>query len=431
MSTAQQTGPASQDDVAALFASLTTPEVSADPYPVFARLRELGRLHRVGPVTYAPGYEECATVTREHALFLAQSPRWIDTAIPGWREHPSMTATFETMLFQDPPDHTRLRRLVSAAFTPRQAERMRASVGVLVERCLDALADAGADGGTVNLHAVVAATLPIAVIGSLVGVPASDWAGLQRSMSALLQLVEFSVSRAQLAAADEAALTLRGYFADLVASRRARPRDDLASQLVAVRDASAGAGRTGEARTGEAQTGEALTGDELLQTLTFLFMAGVDTMINLLAGGAAALAAHPDQAALLRADPGLAGRAAEEVLRFDPPVQFVGRVPARDTTLAGTPLPAGQLVMAMLGSANRDPRRFGHPDTFDITRAGTAVLSFGGGVHFCLGAPLARVEASTFLPALVTRFPALRPAGPPVRQGVIFRGFRDLPVTLK
>jgi cytochrome P450 len=406
-----------QDNAEALIESLMTPEVIANPYPVFARLRELGRMHAAGGVLFATGYADCATVTRETALFRAQSPQWCDRATPGWRERPSKVATFETMLFRDPPDHTRLRRLVSAAFTPRQAERMRADVARLVDRALDALAGAGSGGSPVDLHATLAATLPIAVIGSLVGVPPTDWAGLQTAMSALLQVVEFAVTKQQLADADRAALELRDYFATLVAERRAAPRDDLASTLVSVRDNSLpGPG--------------GLTEDELLQTLTFLFMAGVDTMTNLLANGAAAFIAHPDQADLLRADPGLTSRAVDEVLRFDPPVQIVGRVAAEQTVVGGATVPAGGLVIALLGSANRDPARFPRPDRFDITRTGTTVLSFGGGIHYCLGAPLARVEAGTFLSALVTRFPRLRFAGTPIRQGVVFRGFSELPVTV-
>ncbi|HEY2578258.1 MAG TPA: cytochrome P450 [Streptosporangiaceae bacterium] len=409
------------DDAEALIESLLAPEVIANPYPVFARLRELGRMHATGGVLFATGYEDCATVTRETALFRAQSPQWCDQVTPGWRERPSKIATFETMLFQDPPDHTRLRRLVSTAFTPRQAERMRAEVARLVDRALDALADAGSGGSPVDLHTTLAATLPIAVIGSLVGVPPSDWAHLQTAMSALLQVVEFAVTKQQIADADRAALELRGYFATLVASRRAEPRDDLASTLVSVRDAAA---------SSSAGPADGLTEDELLQTLTFLFMAGVDTMTNLLANGAAAFIAHPDQAALLRADPGLTSRAVDEVLRFDPPVQIVGRVAGEQTAVGGTTVPAGGLVIALLGSANRDPARFPRPDAFDITRTGTTVLSFGGGIHYCLGAPLARVEAGIFLAALVTRFPGLQLAGTPTRQGVVFRGFSKLPVTV-
>jgi cytochrome P450 len=408
-------------EVNTLLESLLTPGTGADPYPVYEQMRALGSLLRTPDgIVFALSYDHCATVTRETA-FGAQSPQWCDVAMPRWRERPSKVATFEAMLFRDPPDHTRLRRLVGAAFTPRQAERMRADIVRFVRQALDALADAGSDGSPVDLQATLAARLPIAVIGSLVGVPRSDWAGLRPAMSTLLKVVEIGVTKQDLDEADRAALELRDYFTSLAASRRAAPRDDLASALVAAHDATAAGQRPEDAR---------LTGDELLQTLTFLFMAGVDTMTNLLTNGTSALLAHPGQAARLRADPGLAPHVVEEVLRYDPPVQFLGRVAATDTLLGGMPLTPGTLVMAMLGAANRDPAKFTAPEVFDITRAGTTVLSFGGGIHFCLGAPLARVEAGTFFAELVRRFPGLRLAGTPERQGRVFRGFSHLPVAL-
>jgi cytochrome P450 len=235
-------------------------------------------------------------------------------------------------------------------------------------------------------------------------------------MTQLLQLVELSVSQQEQADADSAAIALRAYFASLAAERRVAPRQDLASALVAVRDSGADA------------AGLAFTEDELLQTLTFVFMAGVDTMTNLLANGTAALLAHPRQADLLRARPDLGAAAADEVLRYDAPVQFIGRVSAADTAIGGVAVPADALVVAILGAANRDPARFTAPDAFDIARTGTTVLSFGGGIHYCLGAPLARLEASTFFPALLTRFPGLHLAGTPRRRGLVFRGFSYLPV---
>ena len=380
----------------AAVASLTTPAGIADPYPIYSRLRALSPVYRTGQgLVFLSGYDDCAAVTRSPE-YRSQSPDWADRALPGWRDRPSKVATFETMLFRDPPDHTRLRRLVSAAFTPRQVDEMHRGVTAFCHRALDAIADAGADGSNVNLKEILASSLPVSVIGTLVGVPEADWVPLQQSMSALMRVVELSVSKKDLDEADRAAIALHEYFAGLVAERRRTGRDDLASALVAVRDG----GRPG------------LTEDELLQTLTFVFMAGVDTMVNLLLNGTAALIGHPDQAGMLRADPGRAAAAVEEVLRYDAPVQLVGRVAAAESTIGGVPVPADGLVIAMLGAANRDPARFGEPDAFDITRAGTTVLSFGGGLHYCLGAPLARLEAGTFLPALLCRFPRLRLAGP-------------------
>lgn len=399
----------------AAVASLTTPDAIADPYPVYSQLRALAPVHRSGPaLVFLSRYDDCAAVTRSPA-FRSQSPDWADRALPGWRDRPGKVATFETMLFRDPPDHTRLRRLVTAAFAPRRVDAMRADVATFCDRALDAIAGAGAAGSTVNLKEILASSLPVSVIGTLVGVPAADWVPLQQSMSALMRVVELSVSKEELDEADGAAIALRDYFAALVADRRRIGRDDLATALVAVRDG----GDTG------------LTDDELLQTLVFMFMAGVDTMVNLLLNGVAALLDHPGQADLLRADPARVTAAVDEVLRYDAPVQLVGRVAAGDTMIGGVPVPADCLVIAMLGAANRDPGRFGEPDSFDVSRAGTTVLSFGGGLHYCLGAPLARLEAGTFFSALLRRFPRLRLAGDPVRSGVVFRGFSDLPVAAR
>jgi cytochrome P450 len=402
-----------------LLGSLVTSAVSVDPYPVYAQLRECGpvRWAAAGGVLVLFGYEDCAALVRDQ-VYGAQSPEWSDRVTPGWREHPAKTATFEPMLFRDPPDHTRLRRLVSSAFTPRQAERMRASVTELVTSTLDELADAGADGGTVNLHAFVGARLPIAVIAGLVGVPSADWPALRGPMTTLLKLVELGSARQTLAAADAAAVTLDEYFSALAADRRERPRDDLASSVVAAQH---------PARTGDPD----FTDTEVAQMLTFLFMAGVDTMTNLLANGTYALLTSPAQADLIRAGEVSLDDVADEVLRYDAPVQLVGRVAAKDTAIGGEPVRQGELVLAMIGAGNRDPARFPSPSVFDLARKGTAPLSFGGGIHRCLGAPLARVEAGEFLAGLVRRFPALTLAAEPAREGVVFRGFSDLPVTVR
>jgi cytochrome P450 len=412
-----------------LLASLATPAARRNPYPVFARLRALGPAHRIssGGILLTR-YAGCAAVMRDPE-YRSQSPAWADRIMPAWRDSPGKVATFEAMLFRDPPDHTRLRKLVSAAFSPRRVDSLRGEVAFLAGHALDMLADAGRDGGTVDLQEILASCLAMPVIGKLVGVPEADWAPLRALISALLGVVELFTDTAMLAEADRAAVALDGYFADLVAERRHAPRDDLASALIAARDGRAADAGTGGGNGGSNSRGM-LTERELLQTLTFVFMAGVDTMINLLTNGTAALLNHPAQADLLRADPGLADGAVEEALRYDPPVQFAGRVPITGTAISGVPVPADSLVIAMLGAANRDPARFADPETFDISRTGTTVLSFGGGIHYCLGAPLARVEAETFFRNLTTRFPRLRLSGEPRRSGVVFRGFSHLPVAI-
>jgi cytochrome P450 len=410
---------ATAPEIQGLLGSLVTPAVSADPYPVYASLRELGpvRWTAAGGVLVLTGYEDCAALVRDQ-VFGSQSPEWCDRVTPGWREHPAKIATFEAMLFRDPPDHTRLRRLVSAAFTPRQATRLRADVAALTKRTLDQLADAGSDGGTIDLHEFLAARLPIAVIAALVGVPESDWPALRGPMTTLLKLVEIGAAKQALPDADAAATTLADYFATLAADRRKRPGTDLASTVITTQQATAGGGAP-------------FTDTEVTQTLVFLFMAGVDTMTNLLANGTLALLIHPEQADLARTGAVSGELLVDEVLRYDAPVQLVGRVAATDTTIGGAPVRANELVLAMLGAGNRDPARFDQPDAFDVRRKGTAPLSFGGGIHRCLGAPLARIEAAEFLAGLLRRFPALTLAGEPVREGMVFRGFSYLPIAVR
>jgi cytochrome P450 len=413
----------------ALLAALASAEAVTDPYPLYARLRALAPAHQApSGAVFVNRYEDCAAITRDPA-FHAESPEWRDRVMPGWRDEPAMVATCEAMQFRDPPDHTRLRRLVSASFTPHHVNNMREDVERLTGRVLNLIADGGSAGSAVDLHEVLASSLPVSVIGTLVGVPPADWAPLQASTSALLEVVELSAGPDQLAAADQAAVKVSDYFARLVAERKRAPRDDLATVLLAATEGSAQPATDVAAAEGTGHP--ALTEDELLQTLTLVFVAGVGSMLNLLTNGTAALLAHPEQADALRDDPRLQTGAVDEVLRYDPPVQFVSRVASADTAIGGVPVRRDGLVIAMLGAANRDPARFPAADSFDISRTGTTVLSFGGGIHYCLGALLARLEATSFFPALLERFPALRLDGLPQRRGLVHRGFSYLPVAAR
>jgi cytochrome P450 len=406
---------------AEVLSELDTPQGRADPYPVYARLRDLAPVYCTakGPA-YLTRYDDCVAVIRDTSM-RAQNAEWMDRVRPGWREHPGLRITTESFLFRDPPDHTRLRRLVSGTFTQRKAEELRDFVADLIGRVLDAVADAGGEGGAVDLHEILAAMLPIAVVGKVIGVPEADQPLLREPLEGLRLAVDGSPDDATVDVVDRAAEALLSYFADLVARRRRDPCDDLASALAALEDA----GRNG------ADEGRQLTAGELLQTLILIFSAGIESMVDLLLNGVAALLAEPSQADLLRASPALAARAVEETLRYDAPVQAMGRITAADVMIGEVRVPAGRLVLLMLGAANRDPARFTAPDTFDLHRTGATPLSFGGGIHHCLGAPLGRLEAALFLPALLARFPALRPAGPPERRGLVLRGFARFPVTIR
>ncbi|WP_035795313.1 cytochrome P450 [Kitasatospora mediocidica] len=408
------------DPVVDALAALRTPQGAARPYPHYAQLRTHSPVHPTpGGGVLLTRYEDCVAVTRD-PRFHAQNAAWMDLKRPDWREHPGLRATTESFLFQDPPGHTRLRRLVGGAFTQRRAVALRAYVAELTGRILDRVAELGAGGSPVDLHEVLAAGLPIAVIGKVLGVPEEDQPRLREPLEGLRLAVDGGGVDAHLEVIDRAGTALTGYFGELAARRRADPRDDVTTALVA---AMTPAGSPGSE--------DPLTQDELEQTLTLVFSAAIESMVDMLLNGLAALLDHPVQAELLRADPGLVGGAVEEMLRYDTPVQAMARVAGEDGVIGGVPVSAGGQVVMMLGAANRDPHAFPDPDVFDITRTGgPTVFSFGGGVHHCLGAPLARMQAAVFFPALLERFPKLAAAGDPVRRGTVLRGFADFPVTV-
>jgi cytochrome P450 len=429
---------ARQDDAATLLAELSSPAGKEHPYPVYARLRALAPVHVTGSgAAYLTTYEDCAAAIRDPSLG-AQSPAWVDRVKPGWRDHPGLKTTHESFLFRDPPDHTRLRRMVSGAFTQRRSEALSDHVAGLVARALDRVADAGRDGGAVDLHEILAACLPIAVVSHVLGVPEADFGRLRHPLEGLRLAADGGATKQNLPIIDAAAADLLEYFAALAAERRRQPREDLTSALVAIADAPGRGGGeqdggdqdSGDQDSGDQDSGPVLTEDELLQSLTLIFSAAIESMVDLLLNGTLALLNHPRQASLLRADPTLAAAAVEEALRYDPPVQAMGRIPAVARTIRGVEVAAGSLVLIMLGAANRDPASFPGPDEFDIRRQGPPVLSFGGGAHFCLGAALARLQARLFFPALLDRFPRLALASEPVRRGFVLRGFASFPVTL-
>jgi cytochrome P450 len=315
-------------------------------------------------------------------------------ARPGWTPSgpaggitPGLRATHESFVFRDPPDHTRLRRPVSGEFSPSKVRRLHGYIAEVTDHVLDLVAEAG-------------------------GEPLEG-----------LRLAADGSTRADLPVIDRAGEALISYFAGLVAERRKTPRHDIVSALAAVRDSGDGGAGGPDDRV--------LTPDEMLQSLTLIFSAAIESMADLLLNGTAALIEFPAQAAALRADPTLTAGAVEETLRYDAPVQGIGRIPASDLNISGVVIPAGTFVLPLLGAGNRDPDRFPDPDTFDITRSGPAPLSLSGGVHFCLGAVLARLEAAVFFPALTGRFPELALAAQPVRRGFALRGFASSPVVLR
>jgi hypothetical protein len=392
---------------------LVTPEGQADPYPYYVRMREEARVSRTafGPFV-VNGYEECLGVLRDPRL--GRGIRIEDTSTGifgdgGTRRGEFLDASKDNMLLSDPPDHTRLRRLVSRSFTPRQVERLRPAVHELVDGLLDVLAE----HGEVDFMATFALPLPMAVIGELVGVPAGERTELQPHIRAAAKGIEPVLSEEETVAAIEAITFLGGYFAELLEERKRRPCDDLLTALVQARESD-----------------DRLTDEEITSTAILLFAAGFETTTNLLGNGLLALLRHPDQLADWRAHPDIASSAVEELLRFDSPVQFNLRTALEPADLLGEPLSRGDRIVVLQGAANHDPARFEAADDLDLRRQDNTPLSFGWGIHHCIGAALARMEGEIAFNALLARFGSMELLSDKAhwRPSFTLRGLLDLPV---
>lgn len=384
-----------------------SPAFLADPYPVYARLRAEAPVVRIGPRWVVSRYDVVDAVLKGPSFGRSGYDQLILKAFgPG----PMYESFRRWMLFMDPPNHTRLRSLATRAFTPRAVERLRDSIQRLVDELLDGLEAAG--GG--DLVATFAYPLPVMVICEMLGVPADDRDEFRVWSDALGRALQISAATPELAAeGNEAALRLTEYFRTMVAEQRQHPTDSLLGALIAAEE-----------------DGGRLSEDELLATAVLLFFAGHETTVNLVGNGTLALLHHRDQWELLRDGPGLARNAVEEVLRFETPVQMVSRIVLEGVEIGGVHIPAGESVSCLIGSANRDPARFSDPDRLDIRRPDVHHLGFAAGLHYCLGAALARMEAEIAFTALVRRFPDLRLASDTVswRPNAVLRGLRSLAV---
>ncbi len=397
-------------EVLRLLDELTRMPGRADPYPRYARLREISPVVRAEDgALVVTGYGDCATVVRDPRLQHLPADMLAFVGFPDWREHPALHQLFTSMLTLNPPDHTRLRRLVSSAFTPRRVEALRPAIERMVDDLLDGLSDG--TGGDVDFVAAFAFPLPVNVIGELLGVPADRRGGFQTLVRDWTQVLEV-ITPDVLTRADPAAAAIRDHLAELVEERRRHPGDDLLSALVQAQAAD-----------------DRLTDEEILSNAALLFAAGFETTTNLLTNGLVALLGHPSQYAALGRDPELARPAVEELLRFDSPVQLSSRVVTAPVELGGVSVAEGERVVAYLGAGNHDPARFADPGVLRLDRADNAPLSFGGGIHYCLGAPLARLEAQIALPALARRFPSLTLAGEAQRRDSLsLKGYTSLGV---
>ncbi|HCA53283.1 MAG TPA: cytochrome P450 [Mycobacterium sp.] len=397
-----------------LLRDLLDPGHRAHPYPIYRQLREHGPLQLPDSnLVVFSSFADCDEVLRHPS---SCSDRLKSTAAQqaiaaGQEARPFGTPGF---LFLDPPDHTRLRKLVSKAFSPKVVRGLEPDIAALVDGLLDKV---GAEG-RLEVIADLAYPLPVAVICRLLGVPIEDEPKFSWASALLAQgldpFIAFTGQPQGFEERMEAGLWLRGYLRDLLRRRRADPGQDLMSGLIAVEEA-----------------GDQLTEDEIVATCNLLLVAGHETTVNLIANAVLAMLRHPDHWAALGRDSSRAPAIVEETLRYDPPVQLVGRIAGEDMSIGGVDVPRGETMMLLLAAAHRDPAATERPDEFDPTRAAIRHLAFGLGPHFCLGAPLARLEANVALSAVTMRFPNARLATEPAyKPNVTLRGVADLVVAV-
>ena len=401
------------------------PEFRSDPYPLYRRMRVADPVHwnEDHAAFLLTRYADCVEMLRSpgvsvdgtNAVLTAEQiarqegirHRQAGTGIDAFM----MQA--RPMLFSDPPDHTRLRGLVSKAFTPRRVEALRASIEVLVEELIDPLADRG----ELDVIGDVGFPLPVIVIAQLLGVPLEDREQLKGWSRDLARTIDPVVSDDVAMQAALSGMQFVNYLNGLIEERRKDPRDDLLSALIAVEE-----------------EGEHLNHGELLVNCILLFIAGHETTQNLIGNGMLALLRHPEQLEKLRGDRSLAKGAVEEMLRYDGPVQLTARHMLEDREVGGRLIRKGQTAVLLLAASGRDPEQFSDPDRFDITRPdANRHIAFGNGIHFCLGAPLARVEAQVAIPALLARFGDMQlvEEPPPYAENFTLRGMARLRVAVR
>ena len=400
---------------------LGKPATNANPFPEFARLRA------EDPVHWSPAMKAWIITRHADVKQVALNNRQIsaDRLTPFFKTNPEyLRGSIDSlvrylnhwMVFRDPPDHTRLRRLFNKAFTPTSVSNLRPSIESIVAHLIDGMEARARRGETVDYIADFAYPLPASVIMDLLGVPRAD---LER-VKVWSDDIALFIGTAQVAGnkylrAESGAKAMSDYFRSLVEARTAEPHDDMISHLVLARDDR-----------------DALTTDEIIGTCILLLFAGHETTTNLIGNGFLYSMRHRDQWERLVADPSLAGSAVEEYLRYDGPSGALARVAAADLEMGGKTIREGQRLFAFMNSANRDPEAFADPDRFDISREPNVHLTFGHGIHFCLGAPLARLEAQIAATRLAERLPDVRLSGgdPEWHDSLILRGVKRLPVQL-
>ena len=391
-------------------------QFAIDPYPTYRRLREKDPVHRSKLTSglVFTRYEDVSTILRDGQRFYTDGRK--QPQYEKLRERAIKEGVMDedddvagSMLRMDPPDHTRLRSLVNRAFTPRTVEALRPRIDAFVDEQLDR----AEKNGEMDIIRDIATPLPVTVIAEMLGIPTKDRERFKHWSDEIvltLGISNYDDARRSRAAGQE----LRAYLEPIIEERRREPREDLISGLAAVPEA-----------------GDKLSVDEMYATISLLLVAGNETTTNLIGNGMLALMRHPEEMERLRSDPSLLENAVEELLRYDSPVQFTSRFPIEDTDVNGYPVKAFEELLVSLGAANRDPAQFEDPDRLYLARKEVRHLSFGHGLHFCLGAPLARIEGQSAISAMVQRFPEMRLKGEPKwGNNLILRGLTTLPVTI-
>jgi cytochrome P450 len=389
-----------------------------DPYPSYAALREQDPVHQSAMGTwFLFRYDDVVRFTRDTAMSVEDEnahPTMMSEMFEQlMADQPAAQRGSRAMLNLDPPDHTRLRRLVSKAFTPRVIEELRPMIQGVVDSALD---KAAANGG-MELIGDLAFPLPFQVITHMMGMPDTDTEQLREWSGLLVRSLEPILDPELLKQIASAAESMQGLIGDAITWKRTQPADDLLSALIAAEE-----------------EGDKLSDEELMAQVMLLYIAGHETTVNLIGNGSLALARNPEQYQRLRDDPSLIGNAIEELLRYDPPVQMTRRVTLAEVEVGGKTIEQGAFAALSLASANRDEAKWGpNAAEVDLGREGAnQQLSFGGGHHYCLGAALARLEAQVAIGSLAARFSSLELAGEPVYNGRInLRGLDRLPVTVK
>ena len=385
-----------------------SPRVYRNPYPKYAELRAKAPLHwsPLLETWVATRYADVDAILRDQKRFSNDPRRRQRTRAPrSTVDNPGG----QSMLFVDPPEHTRLRALVNKAFTPQAIAALTPRIQAIVQALLDQIPELS----HFDLIDTLAYPLPVIVMAELLGIPSQDRAQFKLWSNRRARVLEPTITPREMQEANRAAHELDEYFRGVIKARRLEPRDDLISALVATEEA-----------------GDTLTQDELLVMLRLLLIAGNETTTNLIGNGMLALLRHPDQLQKLREHPDLIDSAVEEMLRYDTAVQLDFRTALEDVEIGGQRITKGQGIMLLLGAANHDPEVFHAPEQFDIARREASHLSFGRGVHHCLGAPLARTEARLAFTGLLERFSDIHllTEHPPFKDNVVLRGLQSLPI---